>query len=145
MKRPVYLICIVLLLSCQKGPEKENLPLLNGYWEIEEAEAPDGTSREYAVSTTIDYLEIEGMQGYRKKLQPRADGGFLASDDASFFEIREDKGRFFMSYHTDFASWEEELLRLDTDGFTVVNADNITYHYRRFKPISTTHGLLQKK
>ena len=145
MKRPTFLLYLLLLCSCHSGPAREDLPMLNGYWQIEEVEAPDGSSREYGVSATIDFIALTGMQGFRKKVQPKADGGFLATDDTSFFEIRENEGRFIMSYHTDYTSWEEELLHLDVDGFSVVNAENITYHYRRFKTVSTTHEPLQKR
>lgn len=129
---------MLLLFSCGTPPKKADLPLLNGYWEIYEAEAADGTAREYDVNGTIDYIELKEMNGFRKKVQPKTDGGYLASDDTTFFEIREIDGRLYMSYQTNYATWEEELLYLDKDRFSVVNTDNITYYYKRFEPISFT-------
>jgi hypothetical protein len=136
MKRSAMLISFLLLLSCHAPLSVADLPMLNGYWEIDEVDAPDGTAKTYGVNGTVDYIELEGLNGFRKKVQPKLDGGYLASDDASFFKIREKEGRFYMSYHTDYATWEEELLHLDMEGFTVVNAENITYYYKRFEPIS---------
>jgi hypothetical protein len=138
MKSPVNLLCLLLVFSCGAPLKKADLQLLNGYWEIYEAEAADGSTREYGVNGSLDYIELKGMNGFRKKVQPKADGGYLASDDTTFFEIRENEGRLYMSYRTDYATWEEELLSLDKGGFSVVNADNITYHYKRFEPISIT-------
>lgn len=126
------------MFSCQPPLSKDDLPRLNGYWEIEETDASDGTARAYDLNETIDFIELQGKNGFRKKVQPKPDGGFLASDDASFFEIREKDGHIYMCYHTEYTTWKEELLRLDKDRFSVVNEDKITYHYKRFEPISNT-------
>ena len=72
MKQAVFTITSLLLLySCQTN-RIENLEDLNGYWEIEKVIFPDGNSKEYTFSQSIDYFMLENdSTGYRKKMQPQ--------------------------------------------------------------------------
>ena len=130
-----FCLFLVLLISCNKGLSKADLHWLNGYWEIEEVEGPGGRSKTYGLNETIDYIALNGLDGYRKKVQPQADGTFLTSDDLLPFSIREIEGRFFFVYSKGDTAWEEQLIALDSADFEVVNRDHITYHYKRYQPL----------
>ncbi len=128
---------LLLSASCGNQLSETELGWLEGYWEIEEVVGPDGRSREYGLNATIDYFSLEGMRGYRKKVQPQIDGTFITSDDAVRFELHPQEGQILMLYRHGEEAWEEQLIALDSMAFTVRNTDNISYHYKRYQPLVT--------
>lgn len=130
-----YVLMVAFLMGCAPEVTKEIMPRLNGYWEIKKVVFPDGQIKEYGVSTTIDYIQIEGLKGFRKKVQPKFNGTFDTSNDAEFFTIQEREGAFVLFYKTQWSEWTEKLVLLDADDFSVVNEDGIRYVYKRFSPI----------
>ncbi len=129
-------ICFVLLYSsCGGSVDPSDLNHLNGYWEIEEVRSQDGQTRTYPASTTIDYIELKGDVGFRKKMQPRLDGTFVTSDDAINFRIAERNGRFYLQYKGGEENWEEELMVLEKDQFSLRNQGGMTYRYKRYQPM----------
>ena len=137
--RSIILI-VLLLLSCKQGPVVNDLTELNGYWEIEKVVFPDGNSREYSISTTIDYIYFEENKGYRKKVKPKLDGSFITSDDADYFKINDKNGTFIMSYENELSSREEIIQALGGDILILVNEEGIAYHYKRFQSIQIKSG-----
>ena len=133
MGRFVILLLMILLGSCRQSIKKEDLQLLNGYWEIDRVKASDGKEKTYALNTTIDYLQLNGMKGFRKKVQPRTDGTFATSDDAVRFSILRKSGAYYMVYEGEDSEWTEQLLQLKASAFSVVNEDQFTYYYKRYK------------
>ncbi len=136
MNRIVLIGYLFIFFGCSSGISKEDLTQLNGYWEIGQVVFPDGNIKEYKVSMTVDYIQLEGVMGFRKKVSPKFDGTYQTSDDAEAFTILEDDERFTMNYKTKFSEWSEKLVALDTDTFSVVNEEGLRYEYRRFEPIS---------
>ena len=93
--RYIYIIVALIgLAGCQNKISKLDLPHLNGYWEIERVTFPDGSKKEYAVSTSIDYIEVKNFKGFRKKVQPNFNGTYVTSNDAEMFTISENEGIF---------------------------------------------------
>ena len=135
MKKILGLLLFVTLVACAPKVDLEALPGLNGYWEIEKVVFPDGSSKSYEINASIDFIQIEGKEGYRKKLQPQFDGSYRTSDDAERFTVIEKSGVLIMSYTNAGQSWEETLVALLEDRFEVVNQTGITYHYKRYEPL----------
>ncbi len=125
-----------LLLSCAKKINKTDLYILNGYWEIEKVTFPDGSTKEYKVNTSVDYIEYEAMSGFRKKVQPTLNGTFNATNDAEFFTILEKNGSFEFYYKNSLSEWEEQLLTLSKDNFSISGLDGIIYSYKKYQPIN---------
>lgn len=136
MRKLSYLFLFILLVGCAKSISKENLPKLNGYWEIEKVVFPDGSTKDYSINPVVDYVQVEGFLGFRKKVQPKFDGTYDTSNDAEPFSIVEIEERFYMLYDNDLSKWREQILALEDDYFSVVNQDGLQYDYRRFEPIS---------
>ena len=80
MKRILLLFFLVSVLSCQQKIKETDISNLNGYWEIEKVELPDGDKKEYKVNETIDFFKIEANKGFRKKVMPQLDGSYLTND-----------------------------------------------------------------
>lgn len=137
MYRFLIYLSTVLLFGCTAVSE-DKLDLLNGYWEIERVEFPNGGEKEYKMNTDIDYIELKGLKGFRKKMKPRFDGTYETSDDAEPFNIAIEKKTYTLRYKNNLSEWQETLTALSKDNFTVKNTDGILYHYKRFKPINIT-------
>ncbi len=128
--------CLLFLAGCANSISTDSLPLLNGYWEIEKVVFPDGNSKEYKASTTVDFIALKNQEGYRKKVQPKFDGTFDTSNDAEPFLITDNDGRFYFQYKNDLSEWKELLVEISDDSFAVVNEDGIRYEYKRFVPLT---------
>ena len=135
MNRLLLFLCFGFLVSCTSVNE-DKLHLLNGYWEIEKVTFPNGGEKEYKMSTTIDFIQLEGLKGFRKKMNPRFDGNYETSDDAEPFEVLISEETYILSYENELSTWQETLTALTEDNFSIQNEDGIQYHYKRFEPIS---------
>lgn len=145
MRTIFVFIAFLSLMGCSQKISEDDIPLLNGYWEIKEVRFPDGTKKEYKVSTIVDYIEINGMKGFRKKVQPRFDGTYFASEDFENFTLGKKGDGFEIYYKNAMSDWTEKLTALSKEGFTVINADNISYTYQRFHNINVKENGETKK
>jgi len=138
MKRFLITSLLILLASCNGKINQEDLIQLNGYWEIEKVILASGELKEYKINTTVDYIQIEKDQGFRKKVYPKLDGSFDTTDDAKKFSVIDSSGVLLLSYENSLSSWKEQLLTLDKNSFSVKNEEEITYYYKKFIPINIT-------
>ncbi|HPF11709.1 MAG TPA: hypothetical protein PKW08_01220 [Flavobacteriaceae bacterium] len=124
-----------VLISCGKKTA-EQIPLLNGYWEIEHVTLADGTKKQYSVNTVVDFIEVNGLIGIRKKMMPQPDGTFKTTNQTETFAISTGNGELRLQYKTPFDQWIETVLELDDQKLVVKNEAGNTYHYKRFQPLS---------
>lgn len=136
MKQFISFSISILLIGCSNSVSKEDLQYLNGYWEIEEVVFSNGENKEFKVSSTIDFIEVDSLKGFRKKMQPKFDGSYTTSNDAELFTILEKDGGFEFYYKNGLSEWTEKITKLSESNFSVVNQDTITYLYKRFQPIN---------
>ena len=101
---------------------------MNGYWEIEKVTFPDGSKKEYPVNTSIDYIEVNDQEGFRKKVQPNFNGTYVTSNDAELFTIYENEGVFNLNYKTDLSEWHEKIISISENKFIVISEEHIKYH-----------------
>ena len=88
MKKLILLFSIFTLISCSDNDPQEQLKNLNGYWQIEKVEIENDSVVEYSLSQYIDYIEINDSVGFRKKLKPKIDGGFIEASNDSERSLR---------------------------------------------------------
>lgn len=140
------LLCIAtffIFFGCTSKVNEEDLTNLNGYWQIEKVRFPNGETKDFSISPTIDYIELNGLEGYRKKVQPKLDGTYETSADAEYFIIEVTEANFQMSYNSKIVSnpgrhRKETIIKLSNIRFSVVNKDMLTYTYKRFESINVT-------
>ena len=125
-------ITIAIISSCAKQDPNEQIKYLDGYWSIEKAVLEDGTEKKFTISTTIDFMEVNGKTGIRKKVQPKLDGTFLTSDNAETFDIKIVDDSLRLYYTTPFDSWKETVLKAKDSSLVVLNRDGKTYFYKKF-------------
>ena len=131
MKKILFLIVLGSVLSCKQKITDADISNLNGYWEIEKVELPDGDKKEYKVNETIDFFKIDGNKGFRKKVLPQLDGTYLTNDIQEDIVIAVKDGDATIQYKTTYASWKEEIIELTKDKLVVKNEQDLEYHYKR--------------
>ncbi|MEM8846398.1 MAG: hypothetical protein AAGD17_04775 [Bacteroidota bacterium] len=137
MKQLVLFISVTLFYGCtEKKVSEQDLQYLNGYWEIQKVEFPDGQFKDYRANTVIDYIKVEEGKGIRKKVQPKLDGTYLVSDDEESFELIKVNEGFSFYYKNNLSERQEQLKALDSLSFSTQNEEGLIYHYTRFQPIS---------
>ncbi|MCW1147712.1 lipocalin family protein [Flavobacterium lacisediminis] len=131
MKKILFLIVLGSVLSCKQKITDADISNLNGYWEIEKVELPDGDKKEYKVNETIDFFKIDGNKGFRKKVMPQLDGTYLTNDIQEDIVIAVKDGDATIQYKTTYASWKEDVIQLTKDKLVVKNEQDLEYHYKR--------------
>ena len=136
MRLFVLLCGLLMFCGCNDASiSKAQLSYLNGYWEIAEVTFPDGTQKQYTFSPSIDFIHLKDGKGFRKKMQPKLDGTYDTSHDVALLIVKSVQNTFILQYKNDFSHWEETLVRLDAEAFSVLNAEGVLYSYKRFNPI----------
>ena len=131
MKKILLLIVLGSVFSCKHKITEADISNLNGYWEIEKVELPDGDKKEYKVNETIDFFKIETNKGFRKKVMPQLDGTYLTNDVQEYVVVVLKDGDALIQYKTTYASWNEEIIELTKDKLVVKNQQEIEYYYKR--------------
>lgn len=138
MKHFVILLSLFIFFGCTTKVTNQDLKNLNGYWEIEEVIFPNGETKEFTINPSVDYIELNDLKGFRKKMQPKFDGTFTTSNDAEPFTIESIDDQFGFHYKNDMSEWKEAIISVSKDNFSVTNQDTITYTYKRFQSIKIT-------
>lgn len=136
MKR-LFQIWIIsfLLVACSNQSPEEQMKHLEGYWEIDQVEFPGDSLRTYKFNETIDYFQVDGNVGFRKKVRPQFDGSYQITDDAEQIELKIEEDELFLYYTTPFTSWKEKVLKAEEDEMELKNEQGLIYHYKRFTPL----------
>jgi hypothetical protein len=133
----VFVLCG--LISCNQSSQSEANPSqLNGYWEIAGVTKKDGTTRDFMISTTVDFIEVKDSLGIRKKVNSKLDGSFTTSTDFETFVVTTLNDSIRLKYKTPFNQWAEVLLSTTDSTFTTMNEEGNIYHYKRFAPFNFT-------
>lgn len=135
-KLSVIVFAGLMFIGCRQRVDEKQLAKINGYWEIERTEMPDGTEKEFTVNPTIDYFEIKGKSGFRKKVMPQLDGTYLTNDVSEKIVITSTDDTVFMNYTTPFAKWKEKVITVSDDELVIENEQEIIYHYKKPKSFS---------
>lgn len=131
MKYYLFLL-LTVLISCKGEVSSKEISNLNGYWEIEKVELPDGSSKQYKINESIDYFKInDSLKGFRKKVILQLDGNLLTNDVKENVEVITANDLLFLDYSTDYAQWKEEVLELSNDKLVLKNENGISYFYKR--------------
>ena len=135
MKNYFYVLLLTTVLySCTSKPNKEDIAKLNGYWEIEKVDFPDGNKKEYQVNEFIDFISVKNNSGNRQKVAPQLDGSFLKGTLQDNIKIVDSADCYYLKTNSKFTKWEEKILSVSDDKFVLENEAKIVYHYKKFIP-----------
>ena len=124
-----------LCFSCSNSVQ-DQLEHLNGYWEIESVTNVQNVTKSFTISQTIDYIEVDGEKGFRKKLQPDLYGNYKTTNSIENIEVNIANDVLELHYSTAFSSWRETVIRATATQLIVANEDHIQYTYKRYTPIN---------
>lgn len=124
-------LLFLTFLSCKSDVKTEDLVELNGFWEIQKVEMPDGSVKEFKINETIDFIKFAEMKGSRNKVIPQLDGTFLSNNLSEDFTIVEKDNIFWFNYKTEHSEWSEELVELNKEILVVKNSNDLTYFYKK--------------
>ena len=119
------------ILSCKSDVKPEDLQQLNGFWEIEKVQMPDGSTKEFKINESLDFIKYDNMNGSRNKVIPQLDGSLLSNNLFEKFTITEKDNTFWLNYKTEHTSWTEELINLSNDKLVVKNSNDLMYFYTK--------------
>jgi hypothetical protein len=137
MKKTLLLFFIgTLLLSCKQSISEKDISKMNGYWEIEKVELPDGNMKDYKVNETIDFFQIKDKAGFRQKVMPQLDGKYLTNGIKENISISNENGDYFINYSTNYGKWKEEIIEIKDSVLVLKNKEQLEYHYKRQIPFS---------
>lgn len=126
----------LFFVSCKQKIEPKDIAYINGYWEIERVDLPDGDHKEYKMNEVYDFFDVKNNKGFRKKVMPQLDGTFLANDASENVEIVFLKDQVFLKFKTEYATWTEELKQISATEMVLENNKKIEYKYKKTAPIN---------
>ena len=136
MQKHLYLLLLLTVITaCKSSIQEGEISRLEGYWEITKVVFQDGTTKPYTVNTTVDYIGIDGFNGYIKKMKPGLNGRYQTSNKAAQFKLIQKDGLWEMHFEGDQKS-TLSLLELDSLEYAVKDQGQIRYYYKRYEPIN---------
>ena len=133
MNRIISFIFIInIIYSCSV---ENNIETLNGYWEIESVKKEGQLIKKYPFSNTIDFFQIEGLKGYRKKVNPQSDGRFMVTLHKADLSISKEKGEFTLKYLNKSESYFERIVKIDSQQLIILDKEGYIYKYNRYTPL----------
>lgn len=136
MQKHLYLLLLLTVITaCKSSIQEGEISRLEGYWEITKVVFQDGTNKPYTVNTTVDYIGIDGFNGYIKKMKPGLNGRYQTSNKAAQFKLIQKDGLWEMHFEGDQKS-TLSLLELDSLEYAVKDQLQVRYYYKRYEPIN---------
>jgi len=136
MQKHLYLLLLLTVITaCKSSIQEGEISRLEGYWEITKVVFQDGTTKPYTVNTTVDYIGIDGFNGYIKKMKPGLNGRYQTSNNAAQFKLIQKDGLWEMHFEGDQKS-TLSLLELDSLEYAVKDQGQVRYYYKRYEPIN---------
>ena len=137
MKKTITIFLFgILLVSCKQTITDKDVAKINGYWEIQKVELPEGGKKEYKVNETIDFFQIKDNKGFRQKVMPQLDGTYLTNDIKETISISNKDDNYYINYSTNYGKWKEEIVEIKDSILVLKNEANLEYHYKRQVPFS---------
>lgn len=127
-----YLLCFFIFCSgCKNQITPSDLKLLNGYWNIDYIAHKDQIFYPKGTVKLLDYYNVEGLNGIRKKVQPQLENKFLVTEDLNNFKVIFRSENCYLFFETVWDQWQEKIVELSKNKLVLEHQDK-RFHYRRF-------------
>ncbi len=132
-----WLVCFVLLMTgCGQSDPAEQIQWLTGYWEIEKVKLADGSEKNFSINTKLDFIEVTGDSGIRKKVNPLLDGSFVVSKSAERFQLKIEGDSLRIYYTTPYDAWKETVVKAGDSILQLKNDKGNIYFYKKFQQLN---------
>lgn len=133
--RLLFLMLFLVFTSCSQPNPEAMIPMLEGYWEIQQVTLTDGAIKVYEVNSNVDFIALTSdSTGIRKKLAPKIDGGFAQTNSAESFRIKNVDNSLILEYKTPYSSWQETVKIISAEQLVVRNKEGLEYQYKKHVP-----------
>jgi len=132
----IFSIIMLFSVSCKQENKEQQIEYLNGYWEIEKVNLPNGETKTYSINMLIDFIEIEDGKGFRKKVAPQLDGSFQITEDTENIEVKIEDNQVILYYTTPFHNWKETVVEANEKQLVIRNEEDFLYTYNRFEKLN---------
>ncbi|PRP66146.1 lipocalin-like domain-containing protein [Nonlabens agnitus] len=134
MKNLIIAVFTVLLVSCANDSNSEKIKNLNGYWNIDLVEKPDGSQKEFPFTNHMDFFEVNGNSGTKSRVSPTYDGTFISYGDAVKFEWVDDENQVVLNFASGEQAYSQILRKANKDEMELVHEDGTVYYYKAYQP-----------
>jgi hypothetical protein len=136
LKRVAVVFLIIILSSCGQNPE-DYVQHLEGYWEIQQVKKDNQIIKEYKISTTVDYFEVnEDRTGFRKKVAPNLEGKFIVTQHESPFELKIEDNRLHIYNTVNNIEFKETIVKASEEELIITNQEQVLYIYKPYQKIT---------
>lgn len=133
MKRLAFLFICILFVSCSNNPE-QYIDYISGYWEIQEVEKDNKILKEYKISTSIDYFEInDDLTGFRKKVAPTLEGKYIVTHHSWPFILKVENDSLNIYYQVNMTTFKETIKQASKTELIIINTEGFKYTYKPFE------------
>ena len=134
MKNLICVILIAVLASCANDSNSEKIKNLNGYWNIDLVEKPDGSSKEFPFTNHMDFFEVNGNMGTKSRVSPTYDGTFISYGDAVRFVWVDNENQVVLNFESGDQAYSQILRKATKEELELVHEDGTVYYYKAYQP-----------
>lgn len=136
MKKILFTISLLALLVGCDNNHLASPDLINGYWQIKQAENPKGAVKQYDFIETVDFYSISDSVGVRKKAKPTMQGSFKVSEDQETFKMEITKDTIFLHFENIYDQRTDAIFDLSENLMKVKSGSTgLIFTYERFEKI----------
>ncbi len=121
------------LASCSRNNSSEKIEALNGYWNIDTVEKPDGSEKEFPFSNHMDFFETNGNKGTKSRVSPTYDGSFIVYGDPVVFTWEEKEEELLLHFEEGDAAYTQIVQKATTQELELVHEDGTIYNYKSYQ------------
>jgi hypothetical protein len=129
MKYLWILIIAFVALSCTDQSTDDKLNYLQGYWNIEHVEKPDGTEQEFPFTNHMDFFEINGNSGTKSRVSPTFDGRFIGYGETIRFDWEERENQLLLKFGTGDNAYNMILREATKEEMVLIHENGTIYYY----------------
>ncbi len=133
MKKILSLCTLFVLTSCTHQKAEEKIAFLNGYWNIDLVEKPDGTVKEFPFTNHMDFFETNGIKGTKSRVSPTYDGGFIVYGDPVVFTWESTDDQVFLKFEDGDGAYTQNLRKATETELELVHDDGTIYYYKSYQ------------
>lgn len=137
--RKLFFLIFIVVVSCNSPNIAEQKNNLSGYWEATQVVLPDGSIRKLPPTQWVDFIEIAGDSGVRKKLAATFDGTFNTQSNGEKLYLVTTNDSLYITYQTPFMQWKEFVVEANQEALILKNENGYKYHYQRYQPMNSIH------
>lgn len=138
MKNTAICLLLLVLVSCKKSFTPSDLVLLNGNWEIENVELPNGRTNDYTINPSGEAIQFKDGKGTKTKIMLSLDGSIKPTPRITHFVVLDSNNVTYLKNSLSESVWLETLKEISDTKLVLENQQNIIYQYKRI--LNTTDG-----